>query len=218
MVKPLRLFTLGVLACSAVLLLAGNCQAQYRGYGRGGYRPFPPNRMPGWDWWRIYPWSPYNYGRNPYNPIRVPYIAPYPVYTPYAMPYGVPYQEPYAAPYVAAYPPADGGLASGGGAAYQGDMAPTPTGPITSPPPGAAEIKLFVPDRFATVWFDGENTSSMGTSRYYVTPELPKGRDFHYDVKAQWNQGGRTVVEERKITVRAGETAVVDFTKPAQGG
>jgi hypothetical protein len=33
--------------------------------------------LPGWDWWRTYPWSPYNYGRNPYNPIR---IYPYPGY------------------------------------------------------------------------------------------------------------------------------------------
>jgi hypothetical protein len=41
-------------------------------------QPVVPNHMPGWDWWRIYPWSPYNYGRNPYNPI----VYPYP-YTPY---------------------------------------------------------------------------------------------------------------------------------------
>jgi uncharacterized protein (TIGR03000 family) len=209
MMKPLRLFTLGVLACAAVLLLAENCQAQYRGYAGGRYRPFPPNRMPGWDWWRTYPWSPYNYGRNPYNPIRVPYVAPYPVYTPYAMPYPVPYSVPYAV----AGTPAVGGLVSSDTSFYPGDMVPTPTGPIKSPPPGAAEIKLFVPDRFASVWFDGESTSSIGTSRYYVTPELPKGRDFHYDVKVQWNQGGRTLTEERKITVRAGETAVVDFTR-----
>lgn len=42
------------------------------------------NRMPGWDWWRTYPWSPYNAYRNPYW---------YYPYTPYVTPsyyYGVP--------------------------------------------------------------------------------------------------------------------------------
>jgi len=53
------------------------------------YRPVVQpgvNHMPGWDWQRTYPWSAYNYGRNPYNPAVVPYplYAPnvYPVYVP----------------------------------------------------------------------------------------------------------------------------------------
>src|SRR5438093_452151 len=37
-----------------------------------------PGIVPGSDWWRIYPWSPYNYGRNPYNPAYYsPYTSPY---------------------------------------------------------------------------------------------------------------------------------------------
>jgi hypothetical protein len=43
-------------------------------------RPVVPGRMPGWDWRRIYPWSPYNYGRNSYNPIILPYPYVYPPY------------------------------------------------------------------------------------------------------------------------------------------
>ena len=43
-------------------------------------QPVVPSHMPGWDWWRTYPWSPYNYGRNPYNPIIYPYPYPYPPY------------------------------------------------------------------------------------------------------------------------------------------
>ena len=61
MTRSARPFLIALLSGLAVLLLAGSCHAQYR----GGVRPFPPNRMPGWDWWRTYPWSPYNYGRNP---------------------------------------------------------------------------------------------------------------------------------------------------------
>ena len=69
-------------------------------------------RLPGWDWWRIYPWSPYNYGRNPYNPI---WIYPYPSYrysrTPYMLPtypsypvYGGLNTAPSASPPAAAAP------------------------------------------------------------------------------------------------------------------
>ena len=71
------------------------------GYSRPVY---PPNRMPGWDWWRTYPWSPYNYGRNPYNPIILPY--PYPYY-----------------PYYGGYAPA-----------YQGGPATTPYGHVQTQP------------------------------------------------------------------------------------
>ena len=60
-------------------------------------RPVVPGRLPGWDWWRTYPWSPYNYGRNPYNPIILPY--PYPYY-PYYGGYSPAYQGgPTATPY-----------------------------------------------------------------------------------------------------------------------
>jgi uncharacterized protein (TIGR03000 family) len=211
MMKSLCVLALGLLAGATVLLSAGPCAAQYRAFRP--MRPvtpyFPPNRMPGWDNWRINPYSPYNYGRNPYNPIRVPYVAPYPVYTPYVMPYSVPYTVPYTVPSTAALqtsPPSSLSF-------YPGDQIPIPTGPMRSPPPGTAEIVVRVPDQFAQVWFDGENTSTMGATRYYVTPNLPPGQDCHYDLKVQWNQGGRTQTEERRIRVRAGQTTVIDLTQ-----
>ncbi len=34
--------------------------------------------MPGWDWWRTYPWSPYNI-YNPYNPYSPYYPGNYPI-------------------------------------------------------------------------------------------------------------------------------------------
>jgi hypothetical protein len=58
-------------------------------------RPVVTNHMPGWDWRYIYPYSPYNYGRNPYNPIVYPYPYPYPYpYTPYYGAY-TPYSPSY---------------------------------------------------------------------------------------------------------------------------
>jgi hypothetical protein len=103
------------------------------------YRPWHPatpvvgqtRHMPGWDWWRIYPWSPYNYGRNPYNPIVVPYpyyVDPYPAYTPL--------------PPATVTVPAELRL-------------PSVTGPLASPPPGTALLRVQVPDSWARVSFDG---------------------------------------------------------------
>jgi uncharacterized protein (TIGR03000 family) len=161
--------------------------------------------MPGWDWWRIYPWSPYNYGRNPYNPIIYPYPPPYPYPYPYysqpAVTYNVtPPQEPL-------YGHAD---------SEQQVLVPHPSGGVTTPPPDAAVIRLYIPDRFGTVSFDGVKTSSIGTTRYYVTPDLPGDKPLNYTVTASFKRDGETVSEERTVRVSPGKTAVVDFNKPAR--
>src|ERR1041384_6167673 len=89
MTQNSRLLMIGLFGTLTLLVVAGVGLAQPPGHPAGTPQrsAFPPNRMPGWDWWRTYPWSPYNYGRNPYNPIVYPYVQPYPVYTPYATPY-----------------------------------------------------------------------------------------------------------------------------------
>ena len=101
MEKSVRVLAIVLLSTVALLLPAGSAEAQGpRGMGRAPLPPavLPPNRMFGWDWWRTYPWSPYNYGRNPYNPAVVPYpyVVPYryPVYNPYPIynPYPVYYR------------------------------------------------------------------------------------------------------------------------------
>jgi len=154
--------------------------------------------MPGWDWWRTYPWSPYNYGRNPYNPAWYPpgYYYP-PVYPPSAAPI---YTGPtyYGVNVEAARAPI-----------------PHPSGGKRVPPVNAAGIQLLVPDRFADIWFDGTKTSTVGTERYYVTPDL-QDKPRQYAVTASWRRGGQTETEERTITVRPGKTTVVDFTSRPQ--
>jgi uncharacterized protein (TIGR03000 family) len=206
---PLLALALG---CAALLTLPGTAEAQRRFYRPVvGFRP-APNRMPGWDWRRIYPWSPYNYGRNPYNPIRFPYVNYYPMYTPYYTPY--PGYMNYVPPYAGLtnlvtsnYPPAQ---------SPSGAQEPLPevTGPVTTPPAGGAIIRLSIPDAFGQVYFDGVQTSSIGTRRYYVTPALPGGRNFAYTVRATFNRNGQPVSEERRVVVAPGRTSVVNFTRP----
>ncbi len=193
-------------AAVAWLVAAGPADAAVfrRGYAPV-YRPAPyPNRMPGWDWERIYPWSPYNYGRNPYNPVILPYPPPY--YNAYGYP-PAPYYGPNnaAAPDGAMFPSVIGHPV----------LMPHPSGALETPPPGAAIIQVRVPDEFAHVLFDGERTYTEGTTRYFVTPELPDGKTCHYTISATWKADGDTVTKERQIQVAAGHTTVVDFVHPA---
>jgi uncharacterized protein (TIGR03000 family) len=179
----------------ALLVLSDPAHAQYR---MGRRAAFPPNRMPGWDWWRIYPWSPYNYGRNPYNPIVYPYYDPYPPYPP-PYSYGAPSESPYDEP------------RWGAADAEQQVLVPQPSGEMKVAPKDAAVIRLYIPDRFGEVFFDGKKSSSVGTTRYYVTPDLEKTKDWQYVVKARFQKDGRTVTEEQTIQVSPGKTVQVDF-------
>jgi uncharacterized protein (TIGR03000 family) len=201
-----------LLAALAVLLsLPGPARAQFRGRGvyrpyTARYRPYPPNRMPGWDWWRTYPWSPYNYGRNPYNPIVVPYVYPYP--------------EPYPA-----YVPSTSYYGTDSLTTSEGSTATTSSEPYTLiphavpslgsyVPANLGAVRLRLPDAFADVRFDGDLTSSMGYVRFYETPPLEAGKTYRYTVKVSWTRDGSNVTEERLIRVRPGHTTLVDFTRP----
>src|SRR5262249_32876765 len=92
-------------------------------------------------------------------------------------------------------------------------LVPNPTGRLETPPPNAALIRLSVPDPFAEVWFNGAKTTSSGTSRYYVTPELG-GERHHSEVTAPCPRNGQAVTQTRQIAASPGKTAVVEFSKP----
>jgi hypothetical protein len=70
---------------------------------RHHHRPRPI----GWDWWRTYPWSPYNAWQNPY------WYPPYNPYYPYPPIEAYPYY-PYPGPMPYPMPAPGGGLGSGG--------------------------------------------------------------------------------------------------------
>ena len=82
---------------------------------------------------------------------------------------------------------------------------------MTTAPSTAGVIRLRVPDEFAQVWFDGEQTSSVGRVRYYVTPDLPSAKFYSYALKVQWNKGGTPMTENRAIEVRRGQVTNVDI-------
>ncbi len=91
---------------------------------------------------------------------------------------------------------------------------PTPKTTMLPPPletHGVVAVK--VPSAYAQVWFNGQLTNATGVTRVFQTPDLPSGKAFSYTVRADWTQGGEPVSRERTVTVAAGKTAVVDFTK-----
>jgi hypothetical protein len=110
------------LAAAGLLVVAASAQPAAAAPPAGVFRPnvpptFAPNRLPGnpWpahphnngvgpigrDWWKIYPWSPYNAWKNPYwypphNPnYPYPPVEAYPSYPP---PRPFPAPQPYPAP------------------------------------------------------------------------------------------------------------------------
>lgn len=59
---------------------------------------------------------------------------------------------------------------------------------------------------------DGRELTLTGTERTFVSPELPRDQEFVYRFTAQYDRDGETVSVTKKVTVRAGGTAAVEFT------
>ncbi len=114
-----------------------------------------------------------------------------------------------------------GGYASTGNNYYSGYYSPQVNTTVTvgstqgQEPDNAAHLQLIVPPD-AQVWFDGDKTTQTGTMREYVSPALPAGKTFTYDVRVEYRApDGRMVDETRPIHVRANDWWTVDFTRPA---
>jgi len=84
------------------------------------------------------------------------------------------------------------------------------SGPLESPPPHRALVRLRLPHTWAAVGFDGKKVDSVGQSRTYVTPELSRPRTF--EVTATWKNKGRTIWLMEEVKVKSGEIRTLDFT------
>ncbi len=76
-----------------------------------------------------------------------------------------------------------------------------------------AHVEVMLPSSDAQVLFNGSLTRQTGTEREFVSPSLTPGQTYHYTVEARWDEGGRTVDQTRTVTVTAGQSATVDFTR-----
>lgn len=65
----------------------------------------------------------------------------------------------------------------------------------------------------AKLYVDGQLVPGDATARRFHTPELVRGKTYYYEMKAELTVAGKPVVEERKVTVKAGETIRESFEK-----
>jgi uncharacterized protein (TIGR03000 family) len=56
---------------------------------------------------------------------------------------------------------------------------------------------------------------SASGSQTFETPKLEKGKKFFYTVKAEFQRDGRTVSDNQRVSVEAGKSVTVDFTRAA---
>ena len=119
------------------------------------------------------------------------------------------YGYPYYTGYQDAYP-------SGSGVYYYSGSAYAPVRSLVTLPSNSARLQVLLPNPDAQVWIEGSETSTRGMTRVFESPELTAGRSYTYTVRAAWQKSQRTVTEERKVTVAAGRSSVVDFTRPPE--
>ncbi len=79
-----------------------------------------------------------------------------------------------------------------------------------------AKVTMIVPAD-AKVFFDGDATTQTGTERTYLSPALPRGKQFHYNVLVRWTENGKAVEQTRRVTVRAGSRVRIALPEKAPG-
>jgi uncharacterized protein (TIGR03000 family) len=83
--------------------------------------------------------------------------------------------------------------------------------PQAAPQTGRATITVKMPPG-ATLYVDDKKSPSAEPVRQFTTPALPAGREFAYLLKAEVVRNGRPEQLTQKVTFRAGEQLVIDFT------
>ncbi len=88
----------------------------------------------------------------------------------------------------------------------------TADAPLLEPADGRARLQVLVPAD-AEVWLNGNPTTQRGEQRLFESPALAPGRDYQYEVRARWTEGGRAVDQTRTVVVRANARVGVDFSR-----
>jgi uncharacterized protein (TIGR03000 family) len=63
----------------------------------------------------------------------------------------------------------------------------------------------------AVLEIDQYTTKSAGAERRFISPPVPIGQDFIYNLKATWKEGGRTMVGTARVQVTGGKSATVEI-------
>jgi uncharacterized protein (TIGR03000 family) len=82
---------------------------------------------------------------------------------------------------------------------------------VATPAVAATSIRIQVPAQ-ARVWFDNLPTSQTGSVRDFVSPPLTAGREYHYTVRAAWNENGHEIERQQVVSFTPGDPVSIDFT------
>lgn len=180
-------------AVAALLLTVAPASAARYGGNRGGYRG---GNSSGYYGGRSYG----NYGYNNYGGYRPGIsigIGGYPGY--YSSGYDYSPRTVYASPQYYYTPPTT--------------FDPNISQASYSQPDDRAHLEVRVPTTDAQIFFDGDRTQQQGMERAFVSPPLTPGKSFTYTIEARWMENGSMVKQSRSVTVSAGQSATVDFSR-----
>lgn len=69
-------------------------------------------------------------------------------------------------------------------------------------------FRIMVPTS-AELLINGQKTTPTGSVREFVSPPIDWDREYTYELRARWSEGGRDVVQTRKISFFAGDRLTV---------
>jgi uncharacterized protein (TIGR03000 family) len=114
--------------------------------------------------------------------------------------------------------PAEGEKPKEGGQGEQGEQpdAPSP-GDSSFYGNDAAQIIVMVPAA-ARIYVNDRLTMSTGELRRYISRGLQPGHSYTYEVRAEFDQGGRIARQTKVVQLEAGNTAELqfDFEEPSE--
>jgi uncharacterized protein (TIGR03000 family) len=64
----------------------------------------------------------------------------------------------------------------------------------------------------AKLYAEGRPLTLTSAERSFVTPPLPVGPDYTYEFRAEYVRGGETISQAKRVAVKAGGSAEVEFT------
>jgi len=196
-----RLFSMGgaiLLAGAVIVLMAQPAQAQRRGGSRGG------GGFGGGGWYGG------GYRGGYFGGYRDGFYGSRPFY---GSSYGSPYYDGYRG-----Y-----GWTSGWSPGYYTtpsysmpyqDVTPSYSSGYTPEAAPATNTTAHVSVRApanARVWIGGWETPNTGAMREFDSPPLTPGKQYSYEVKASWEENGRTVTQTQEVDVSAGANARAVF-------
>ena len=65
----------------------------------------------------------------------------------------------------------------------------------------------------AQVWIDGAKTTQTGGVRLFSSPPIDADREYSYEIRARWTEGGQEVDRSRKVSFHAGDRLAVNMMK-----